>query len=222
MTNIPFIQIKDVSKTYGEQHALDQLSLSMELAEQYAIVGSSGSGKSTLLYMMGGLERPDTGKVVIDGKNLATLGDGPLAKFRNKSVGFIFQFHFLLPSITNIKNILLPCEIGGGDMTRVKKMTQELAEYLDVAHCLKKFPYQLSGGEQQRINIIRALSMRPQLLLCDEPTGNLDSENSSKVTELLKKLAKEFGATLIVVTHDRAIANSFNNKFVMKDGRLLS
>ena len=194
----------------------------MELAEQYAIVGSSGSGKSTLLYMMGGLERPDTGKVVIDGKNLATLGDGPLAKFRNKSVGFIFQFHFLLPSITNIKNILLPCEIGGGDMTRVKKMTQELAEYLDVAHCLKKFPYQLSGGEQQRINIIRALSMRPQLLLCDEPTGNLDSENSSKVTELLKKLAKEFGATLIVVTHDRAIANSFNNKFVMKDGRLLS
>ncbi len=222
MTNVPFIQIKDVSKTYGEQHALDHLSLSMELGEQYAIVGSSGSGKSTLLYMMGGLERPDTGKVVIDGNNLASLGDGPLAKFRNKSVGFIFQFHFLLPSITNMKNILLPCEIGGGDMARVKKMTQELAEYLDVAHCLKKFPYQLSGGEQQRINIIRALSMRPQLLLCDEPTGNLDSENSSKVTELLKKLAKEFGATLIVVTHDRAIANSFNNKFVMKDGRLLS
>ena len=109
MTNKPFVQIRDVSKLYGEQHALDKLSLSMQLGEQYAIVGSSGSGKSTLLYMMGGLERPDSGQVLIDGKNLASLGDGPLAKFRNKSVGFIFQFHFLLPSITNFKNILLPC-----------------------------------------------------------------------------------------------------------------
>ncbi len=217
----PFIQIKEVSKTYGEQHALDHLSLNMLQGEQYAIVGASGSGKSTLLYMMGGLERPDTGKVVIDGTNLASMGDGPLAKFRNQSVGFIFQFHFLLPSITNLKNILLPCEIGSGDISKVKPMVMELAEHLDVAHCLKKYPYQLSGGEQQRINIIRALSMRPKLLLCDEPTGNLDSENSAKVTELLKNLASEFGATLVVVTHDRGIANSFSNKFIMKDGKLL-
>ncbi len=222
MSGKPFIQIQDVSKTYGEQHALDHLSLSMELGGQYAIVGASGSGKSTLLYMMGGLERPDSGKVVIDGKDLSSLGDGVLAKYRNKNVGFIFQFHFLLPSITNLKNILLPCEIGGGDAKKVKQMALELADHLNVSHCLKKYPYQLSGGEQQRINIIRALSMRPQLLLCDEPTGNLDSENSAKVTELLKNLAREFGATLIVVTHDRGIANSFTNKFVMKDGKLLS
>ncbi|MAF78508.1 MAG: hypothetical protein CME60_10115 [Halobacteriovoraceae bacterium] len=215
-----FVEIKEVSKTYGEQHALDQLSLSMELGKQYAIVGASGSGKSTLLYMMGGLERPDQGKVIIDGKNLSSLEDGELAKYRNQNVGFIFQFHFLLPSITNLKNILLPCEIGGGDSSRVKKMALELADHLNVAHCLKKYPYQLSGGEQQRINIIRALSMRPKLLLCDEPTGNLDSENSSKVTELLKSLATEFGSTLVVVTHDRGIAHSFTDKFIMKDGRL--
>ena len=217
-----FIQIKDVSKTYGEQHALDHLSLNMEQGEQYTIVGASGSGKSTLLYMMGGLERPDAGKVVIDGKNLAAMGDGALAKFRNQSVGFIFQFHFLLPSITNLKNIMLPCEIGGGDASKIKPKVLELADHLNVAHCLKKYPYQLSGGEQQRINIIRALSLRPKLLLCDEPTGNLDSENSAKVTELLKKLASEFGSTLVVVTHDRGIANSFSNKFIMKDGKLIS
>lgn len=215
-----FVEIKEVSKTYGEQHALDRLSLSMELGKQYAIVGASGSGKSTLLYMMGGLERPDQGKVIIDGKNLSSLEDGELAKYRNQNVGFIFQFHFLLPSITNLKNILLPCEIGGGDSSRVKKMALELADHLNVVHCLKKYPYQLSGGEQQRINIIRALSMRPKLLLCDEPTGNLDSENSSKVTELLKSLATEFGSTLVVVTHDRGIAHSFTDKFIMKDGRL--
>jgi len=222
MTDQPFVQIQDVSKSYGEQHALDHLSLKMELGHQYAIVGASGSGKSTLLYMLGGLERPDSGRVLVDGKDLAGLGDGLLAHYRNKNVGFIFQFHFLLPSITNLKNIMLPCEIGGGDTKSVKKMVLELADHLNVSHCLKKYPYQLSGGEQQRINIIRAMSMKPRLLLCDEPTGNLDSENSEKVTQLLKKLAEEFGATLVVVTHDRGIADSFKDKFIMKDGRLIS
>lgn len=133
-----FVEIKEVSKTYGEQHALDRLSLSMELGKQYAIVGASGSGKSTLLYMMGGLERPDQGKVIIDGKNLSSLEDGELAKYRNQNVGFIFQFHFLLPSITNLKNILLPCEIGGGDSSRVKKMALELADHLNVAALFKE------------------------------------------------------------------------------------
>lgn len=222
MTNQPFVQIQDVSKSYGEQHALDHLSLNMQLGHQYAIVGASGSGKSTLLYMLGGLERPDSGRVLINGKDLSSLGDGLLAHYRNKNVGFIFQFHFLLPSITNLKNIMLPCEIGGGDTKAVKKMVLELADHLNVSHCLKKYPYQLSGGEQQRINIIRAMSMRPRLLLCDEPTGNLDSENSEKVTQLLKKLAEEFGATLVVVTHDRGIADSFKDKFILKDGRLIS
>lgn len=222
MRNESFIEIQDVTKNYAEQYALDHLSLTMELGKQYAVVGASGSGKSTLLYMLGGLERPDHGRVLINGEDLAGLGDGLLAHYRNKNVGFIFQFHFLLPSITNLKNIMLPCEIGGGNTQSVKKMVLELADYLDVTHCLKKYPYQLSGGEQQRINIIRAMSMRPQLLLCDEPTGNLDSENSEKVTQLLKRLAEEFGATLVVVTHDRGIAGSFNNKFIMKDGKLIA
>ena len=213
---------KNIYKSFDNIEVLKDINIEIERGKIVSIVGKSGAGKSTLLYILSTLDKATNGEVLFDNKKLDELKGDDLSNFRNKKIGFIFQFHFLLPSITNIKNILLPCEIGGGDMTRVKKMTQELAEYLDVAHCLKKFPYQLSGGEQQRINIIRALSMRPQLLLCDEPTGNLDSENSSKVTELLKKLAKEFGATLIVVTHDRAIANSFNNKFVMKDGRLLS
>ena len=217
-----FIQVQDLSKKYADQYALHNLSLEIEKGKQYAIVGASGSGKSTLLYLMGGLEKPDEGAVIIDGENLSQLSDSTLAKYRNENVGFIFQFHFLLPSITNMKNILLPAEIGGKKVGPVKKMALELADHLNVSHCLEKYPYQLSGGEQQRINIIRALSLRPKLLLCDEPTGNLDSENSAKVTELLKNLAQEFGATLIVVTHDRSIANSLENKFVLKDGQLIS
>lgn len=214
------VKVDKVFKKFGDQFALNGLSLDLEEGKQYAILGASGSGKSTLLYLIGGLDKPSQGQIVVGGRELHKLSDEDLAFYRNQLVGFVFQFHFLLPSTNCLKNILLPAEIGGHDIGPVKKRVLELAEHLGVTHCLNKFPYQLSGGEQQRINIVRALSLKPKLLLCDEPTGNLDSENSEKVTLLLKKLASEFGSTLAVVTHDMAVANQFPKKFILKDGKL--
>jgi ABC-type lipoprotein export system ATPase subunit len=149
------------------------------------------------------------------------MDDEELAQFRNQYVGFVFQFHFLLPSMTCRDNILLPARIGGRDTAPVEKDIVELANYLGVTHCLSKFPFEISGGEQQRINIIRALSLRPKILLCDEPTGNLDSKNSEKVASLLKSLAAEFGATLLVVTHDDKVASFFPRKIVIEDGQII-
>ena len=159
--------------------------------------------------------------VIIDKKNLHELGDEGLALFRNESVGFVFQFHFLLPSMTCRDNILLPARIGGKNFKQVEEDTSKLATILGVTHCLSKYPFEISGGEQQRINIIRALSLRPKILLCDEPTGNLDSKNSEKVTTLLKNLSADFGATLLVVTHDDKVASHFPRKIVIEDGQII-
>jgi ABC-type lipoprotein export system ATPase subunit len=215
------VEIKNVKKYFNKVHALDGVSLSLIEGEQYVIQGASGSGKSTLLYLMGGLDQATSGEVWVNKKNLAKLGDGPLARFRNLFVGFVFQFHFLLPSMNCLNNILLPSRIGGISSSEVVELVNELAKELGVDHCLNKFPYQLSGGEQQRINIIRALSLRPKLLLCDEPTGNLDSNNSSIVVSLLRDLAQKFGATLVIVTHNSNIASQFVHKVNLCDGRLV-
>ncbi|PIK14922.1 ABC transporter ATP-binding protein [Halobacteriovorax sp. JY17] len=217
-----FVTVKNVTKTFAKAHALNGVDVDFEAGEQYVIRGASGSGKSTLLYLIGGLDRGSSGEISVGGKNLFALGDESLALYRNNFVGFIFQFHFLLPSMNCMDNILLPAKIGGKDSEKAKELSLKLAEHLKVTHCLNKYPYELSGGEQQRINIIRALSLRPNLLLCDEPTGNLDSENSLIVTKLLKSLAKEFNATLIVVTHDESVAEHFEKKLVMSDGCIVS
>ena len=216
-----FIQLENVEKSFGNTQVLRGLNFSIESKELVAIRGASGSGKSTLLYLLGGLDQPTSGRVIIDNKNLTSLDDEALAKFRNESVGFVFQFHFLLPSMTCGDNILLPSRIGGGSRERVEKDTKELAKILGVTHCLSKFPFEISGGEQQRINIIRALSLRPKILLCDEPTGNLDSKNTEKVATLLKNLAADFGATLLVVTHDDRVASYFPRKIVIEDGQII-
>lgn len=217
------IRLSNVKKFYNKSRALNGVTLAMNEGEEYLIRGASGSGKSTLLYLLGGLDRPTEGEVVVNQKNLATLNDEELALYRNRYVGFVFQFHFLLPSMNCLDNLLLPARLAGfssQETNDAKERVLKLAENLQVTHCLQKFPFELSGGEQQRINIIRALSLKPKLLLCDEPTGNLDSENSQKVIQLLRTLAREFHATLVVVTHDPVIAESFNNQFLMKDGVL--
>ncbi len=214
------IEISDVKKSFSKVFALNGVSTSLEAGEQYAIQGSSGSGKSTLLYLLGGLDRPTEGSILIDGKNLATYNDEELASYRNRNVGFVFQFHFLLPSMNCIDNIFLPAKIGGVSQDKLKGEVEDLAERLKISHCLKKYPYELSGGEQQRVNIIRALSLKPKILLCDEPTGNLDSENSLNVAQILKSLAKDFNSTLVVVTHDTAVANEFDNQLFMSDGMM--
>jgi lipoprotein-releasing system ATP-binding protein len=217
------IQLSNVKKFYKQSRALNGVTLTMNEGEEYLIRGASGSGKSTLLYLLGGLDRPTEGEVIVNQKNLGDLSDEEQALYRNRFVGFVFQFHFLLPSMNCLDNILLPSRLAGSSTAETEQVRArvQLAETLVVSHCLEKFPYELSGGEQQRINIIRALSLKPKLLLCDEPTGNLDSENSSKVIHLLRTLAREFKATLIIVTHDPVIASSFSNQFLIKDGMLV-
>lgn len=221
MSNV-IIKINNVKKVYKKSYALNGVTLTMNEGEEYLIRGASGSGKSTLLYLLGGLERPDAGSVIVNQKNLVDLSDEDLALYRNRYIGFVFQFHFLLSSMNCLDNIYLPARLGGIYSSEVETLVKSLAKALHVEHCLSKFPYELSGGEQQRINIIRALSLKPKLLLCDEPTGNLDSENSQKVVQLLRALAHEFNSTLVIVTHDPQIAQSFPQQFVMKDGLLLT
>lgn len=219
-----FIKLTNVEKAFGKTPVLRGINLEISDKELVAIRGASGSGKSTLLYLLGGLDVPSSGEVIINGQNLAKLSDKSLADFRNQNVGFVFQFHFLLPSMTCLDNILLPSRIGGTNVKikQVEADVKKLASILGVEHCLAKYPYQLSGGEQQRVNIIRALSLRPKILLCDEPTGNLDSKNSEKVADLLKNLAQEFEAILLVVTHDDKVASFFPRKIVIEDGRIIS
>jgi lipoprotein-releasing system ATP-binding protein len=153
---------------------------------------------------------------------LGELDDESLAEYRNHFVGFVFQFHFLLPSMTCEDNIYLPGRIAGADLSPIGKEMKVLAKELGVSHCLSKYPFQLSGGEQQRINIIRALSLRPKLLLCDEPTGSLDTKNSNIVIKILKELSQEFAATLIVVTHNEKLASEFPNRIFIEDGKSTS
>jgi lipoprotein-releasing system ATP-binding protein len=156
-----FIKLVNVEKTFGKTQVLRGLNFEIEAKELVAIRGASGSGKSTLLYLLGGLDHPTSGKVLVGGKNLTSMEDEELALFRNSNVGFVFQFHFLLPSMTCRDNILLPARIGGRDLSPVEKDLNDLAKLLGVTHCLSKFPFEISGGEQQRVNIIRALSLRP-------------------------------------------------------------
>ncbi|MDD0854100.1 ABC transporter ATP-binding protein [Halobacteriovorax sp. GB3] len=215
------IEVNQLKKSFGSVEILKGIDLSFEEGEHYVIKGSSGSGKSTFLYLLGGLDRASEGSVHFQGFDISKFSDEKLAQFRNQNVGFVFQFHFLLPNLTCLDNILLPARIGGRKEKKIKENSVKLADYLNVSHCLKKYPFELSGGEQQRINIIRSLSLAPKLLLCDEPTGNLDSENSMKVTKLLKGLAQEFNSTMIIVTHDGAVANNFQHVYEMKDGLLV-
>ncbi len=215
------IKVENIFKTFGMTSVLNGISFEIEEAEQVALQGMSGSGKSTLLYIIGGLDKADSGDIQVDGKQIEKLDDEKLAIFRNQSVGFVFQFHFLLPSMNCIDNILLPAKIGGHRIKEVKKRVIELAKRLGVDHCLKKYPFEISGGEQQRVNIIRAISLKPKILLCDEPTGNLDSKNSQKVVDLLKEISAEHKTTLIVVTHGAAVASQFDRKITIEDGRII-
>jgi ABC-type lipoprotein export system ATPase subunit len=218
------VDIQGLQKKFGKVKVLDNINLVLKKGSHYAIRGTSGSGKSTLLYLIGGMDRMSSGTIKINGRSLADLNDEQLALYRNSFVGFVFQFHFLLSSMTCHDNILLPAQLAklsSADFDKVKVETEQLAKRLGVEHCLLKFPYEISGGEQQRINIIRAVSLRPKLLLCDEPTGNLDSINSNKVMTLLRDLAVSCDATLVVVTHDEDVAKQLSHQLYIQDGCLV-
>ncbi len=215
------IKIVNLSKNYQNTQVIKSLSLEIETGVQLSLQGSSGSGKSTFLYLLGGIERQTAGSIRVNNLVLENLSDEERASYRNLSVGFIFQFHFLLPSLTCLENILLPAKIAKKNIKNVQNHVTTLAHYVGVHHQLNKYPHELSGGEQQRINLLRAISLKPDLILADEATGNLDSKNSDIVTSLLIELALESKSTLIMVTHEEKIAKRFTHQLKIEDGKLI-
>ena len=219
---MPILQTTDLKKYYGVEpnitKALDGVSLSVERGEFVAIVGTSGSGKSTLLNMIGGLDVPTSGKVIVDGKDLSTLKDEQLTIFRRRKIGFIFQNYNLVPVLNVYENIVLPVELDGDQVD--KKYMQEVVRMLGLEDKLNNMPNNLSGGQQQRVAIARALVSKPAIVLADEPTGNLDSRTSGDVLGLLKVSSQKFHQTLVMITHNNEIAQLADRIIRIEDGKI--
>jgi lipoprotein-releasing system ATP-binding protein len=209
---------KDIWKQYGTVPVLKGVSLELSKGDLVSIVGPSGAGKSTLLYIVSSLEKADKGQVFYEGVAIDKLNNQQLAHFRNTRIGFVFQFHHLLPEFTAIENISIPGWIGKKDKKEVAKKAIELLDYLGLADKQDKKPHQLSGGEQQRIAVARALINQPAIIFADEPTGNLDSENAHAMHELFLRLKKELNQSFLIVTHNEALAALSDRTLIMKDG----
>ena len=214
------IKVVNVSKAYGDIQVLKGLTLKIDKGEVVSIVGASGAGKSTLLHIIGLLDRPDGGEVIIDDNNLANLTDKELSSFRNKHIGFVFQFHHLLPEFTAMENVCIPGWIGKRNDNEVKEQAKELLDYLGLKDRFDHKPSQLSGGEQQRVAVARALINHPKVVLADEPSGNLDSDTARELHELFFRLRKEFYQTFVIVTHNEELAKLADREVTMVDGRL--
>jgi lipoprotein-releasing system ATP-binding protein len=210
----------NLHKHYGPLHVVKGVTLSIEAGEILSIIGESGAGKSTLLQILGTLDKADEGEVSIDGVNLSTLKGKQLAHFRNTSLGFVFQFHQLLPEFTALENAIMPGLIAGISMGAVEKRGKELLDYFGLSHRIHHKPGQLSGGEQQRVAIARAQFNQPKVILADEPTGNLDTQNAALIHDYFQKMRDDFNQTLVIVTHNMALANIANRTLQMKDGQL--
>lgn len=215
------IRVSEVCKKFSTVEALKSVSLEVAQKEIVAIVGKSGAGKSTLLQILGTLMPADSGKIEIAGVDISTLAERELAAFRNRHIGFVFQFHHLLPEFTALENIMMPALIGGQTHTEARKRAMELLELVGLTDRATHKPVQLSGGEQQRVAIARALVCRPSVVLADEPTGNLDSANRDEIQRLLMDVRDRFNQTIVMVTHDMGLADSVDRKIVMSDGRIL-
>ncbi|MFH0949016.1 MAG: ABC transporter ATP-binding protein [Candidatus Aenigmatarchaeota archaeon] len=220
----PIIQMKDVDKIYDLESvkidALKDVNLSIAKGEFVAIMGASGSGKSTLLHIMGLLDKPSNGSVILDGINASELGDDELAELRGKKIGFVFQFFNLYPTLTARQNVELPLSIQGYGSEKIKK-SKELLKNVGLAGREDHMPSQLSGGERQRIAIARALAVEPDIILADEPTGNLDSKTGKELIAMLTKI-NESGRTVVIITHDVNIASHAGRTIQIKDGRIIS
>jgi len=210
----------ELSKSFGSIEVLKSISFSIEKAEIVAIVGPSGAGKTTLLQLLGTLDRPDKGKILFNEKNPFDLNDRDLSRFRNKNIGFIFQFHQLLPEFTASENIMIPAMIAGTDRKMMEERCGFLLDKVGLRNRANHKPSQLSGGEQQRVAICRALVNNPAIILADEPSGNLDSSNASELHKLFLDMRKEFNQTMIVVTHNRELAEMSDRQLKMKDGKI--
>ena len=215
------IEVKNLCKSYGALKVLRDVSFRVAAGEIVSIVGASGAGKTTLLQIVGTLSRPDSGKVCIDGVDITTLGDTALSAFRNRKIGFVFQFHHLLPEFTALENICMPGLIGGRDRREVNEQARELLAMMGLSARADHKPAQLSGGEQQRVAIARALINSPAVVLADEPSGNLDSRNRDEIHRLFFTLRERLGQTLVIVTHDEHLADRADRKIVLADGRIV-
>jgi putative ABC transport system ATP-binding protein len=222
---LPVVEAREVTKVYRmegvEVRALDGVDLTVRRGDSLAIMGPSGSGKSTLLGLLGGLDRPTSGGLAFEGRDVAALSDDQLARVRNQVVGFVFQNFQLLPRTSALANVGLPLVYRGLGRAERRRRAAEMLEAVGLGHRLQHRPSQLSGGEQQRAAIARALAAEPAMLLADEPTGNLDSRSGEEVLELLTRLHLERGVAVVVVTHDPGVAARFDRTVVMRDGRLV-
>lgn len=212
---------KGIYKNYGDLSILKGIDLQVSRAEIACIVGSSGAGKTTLLQILGTLDAADKGEIFINGQNVVQLSGEALAAFRNKHLGFIFQFHQLLPEFTALENVLIPAMIGKKPMSESTQRAKELLDFLGLAARLEHKPSQLSGGEQQRVAVARALMNKPDIILADEPSGNLDSLNAKELHDLFFRLKTEMNQTFVIVTHNRELAAMADKRFEMKDGQII-
>lgn len=217
------LKVENLTKTYGSGenlvHAVDDVSFSVEKGEFVAIVGASGSGKSTLLHLIGGVDRPTSGKIFVDGNDISKMNDDQLAVFRRRQVGIVYQFYNLIPILTVEENITLPCDLDGRGVDRER--LEMILDSFGLRARRKHLPNQLSGGQQQRTSIARALINNPSLVLADEPTGNLDSKSSEEVMSMLKMCNQSYGQTVIMITHNLDIAKQADRIITISDGKIV-
>jgi lipoprotein-releasing system ATP-binding protein len=219
------VRVREMTKEFHQGsrslRVLEGIDLDLHRGEMVAIIGVSGAGKSTLLHCLGTLDLPTDGEIFFDGVDIVSLSPPQLARFRNQSIGFVFQFHHLLPEFTAVENVMMPAMIGRVPQREARTQAESMLEAVGMAHRLRHRPGELSGGEQQRVAIARALVMRPKLLLADEPTGNLDTRTSEEVHALMFRLNEEHGITMLVVTHNLDLAHRFPRVIRMADGHLI-